>query len=81
MRWRGPTRAPGRRRLPYKVARRQRYWPAASPAARLKGIEDALDAVVCAWVACEHLAGRTQPYGDRDATIWLPRPRHGGDRP
>lgn len=41
---------------------------------RLKGYEDALDAVVCAWIACEFLAGRCAAYGDEKSAIWLPRP-------
>jgi predicted RNase H-like nuclease len=44
-------------------------------AAHLKGCEDALDAVVCAWIGCEFLAGRCVAYGDEDSAIWLPRPR------
>lgn len=41
---------------------------------RLKGYEDALDAVVCAWIGCEFLAGRCVAYGDEDSAIWLPKP-------
>lgn len=44
------------------------------PASRLKGYEDALDAVVCAWIGCEFLAGRCVAYGDEDSAIWLPKP-------
>ena len=40
----------------------------------LKGLEDALDAIVCAWVGSEFLAGRTEAFGDQDSTIWIPRP-------
>lgn len=36
----------------------------------LKRYEDALDALVCAWVGVEYLAGRTVPLGDGDAAIW-----------
>lgn len=39
-----------------------------------KGVEDMLDACVCAWVGCEYLAGRVQAYGDQTGAIWLPRP-------
>lgn len=42
--------------------------------ARLKGYEDALDAIVCAWIGGEFLAGRCVAYGDADSAIWLPRP-------
>ena len=38
----------------------------------LKRYEDALDALVCAWVGVEYLAGRTVPLGDEDAAIWCP---------
>lgn len=41
----------------------------------LKGVEDALDAVVCAWVAHELRAGRTRAFGDADGAIHLPLPR------
>lgn len=38
----------------------------------MKAIEDALDAVVCAWVAICALNGRAKPFGDRDSAIWIP---------
>lgn len=38
----------------------------------LKPLEDCLDALVCAWVAIEHLQGRTQALGDTTAAIWSP---------
>ena len=38
----------------------------------LKRYEDALDALVCAWVGIEHLLGRTTPLGNDDAAIWCP---------
>lgn len=41
--------------------------------AGMKRYEDALDAVVCAWVAIEFLAGRADPLGDGEAAIWTPR--------
>lgn len=40
--------------------------------AALKRYEDALDALVCAWVGVEYLAGRTVPLGDDDAAVWCP---------
>ena len=53
------------------------HWlPAAQSferAAQLKGYEDALDAVVCAWIGCEFLAGRCVAYGDAKSAIWLPK--------
>ena len=103
------------KRLCYKVAKRQRYWPNLTPDERwrniaseidrlhsalasriggfadgvpkacaiidampkskgpvLKGIEDALDAVVCALVGCEFLAGRAVAFGNQYSAIWVP---------
>jgi predicted RNase H-like nuclease len=39
---------------------------------RMKRYEDALDALVCAWVGIEFLGGRARAYGDADAAIWTP---------
>jgi predicted RNase H-like nuclease len=39
----------------------------------MKRYEDAIDAMVCAWVAIEFLAGNLRPLGDRNAAIWTPR--------
>jgi predicted RNase H-like nuclease len=41
----------------------------------LKNFEDALDAVVCAWIGIQILQGRALAYGDRAGAIWVPRPR------
>jgi predicted RNase H-like nuclease len=38
----------------------------------LKGYEDALDALVCAWVGVRYLAGRAHACGDDTAAIWIP---------
>jgi len=38
----------------------------------LKPLEDCLDALVCAWVAIEHLQGRTRGLGDATSAIWCP---------
>lgn len=38
-----------------------------------KGLEDALDAIVCAFTGCEFLAGRANAFGDQHSAIWLPR--------
>ena len=38
----------------------------------LKRYEDALDALVCAWVGTEYLAGRTVPLGNDDAATSCP---------
>ena len=39
--------------------------------AALKRYEDALDALVCAWVGVEFLAGRARGMGDGEAAIWV----------
>jgi predicted RNase H-like nuclease len=41
----------------------------------LKGFEDRLDAVVCAWIGTRVLAGDAVAYGDALSAIWVPRPR------
>ena len=49
--------------------------PLPSPNARgyeLKAYEDALDAVVCAWVGACALTGRARAYGDEESAIWVP---------
>jgi len=38
----------------------------------IKPLEDGLDALVCAWVAMEHLQGRTRALGNSSAAIWCP---------
>jgi predicted RNase H-like nuclease len=38
----------------------------------LKPVEDMLDALICAWIAIEHLEGRTTGLGDANAAIWVP---------
>jgi len=51
--------------------------PRPDPAARgwvFKACEDALDAVVCAWVAVTALEGQAKPFGDADSAIWVPSP-------
>lgn len=42
--------------------------------ARLKHLEDALDAVVCAWIGYQFWRGKALAYGNNEATIWLPAP-------
>ena len=39
----------------------------------LKRYEDVLDALVCAWVGVQFLAGETVPLGDETAAIWCPQ--------
>jgi predicted RNase H-like nuclease len=40
--------------------------------APLKRFEDALDALVCAWIGARYLAGDAEAYGDSEAAIWVP---------
>ncbi|WP_245496160.1 DUF429 domain-containing protein [Rhizobium leguminosarum] len=40
----------------------------------MKAFEDALDAVVCAWVGACVMDGRARAYGDRESAIWVPVP-------
>jgi len=104
------------RRLPYKLSRARRYWPAMTPAERrlalleqwrliatllenkivgmaavlppagldsslaaLKAHEDALDAVICAWVGVCALEGAAQSFGDQQSAIWVPDSKRHGD--
>ena len=47
--------------------------PRAPPAhGRMKRYEDALDALLCAWVGIEFLERRARAYGDADAVVWSP---------
>lgn len=45
-----------------------------SSVATLKATEDALDAVVCAWVGMTAVQGAAKAYGDETAAIWAPLP-------
>jgi predicted RNase H-like nuclease len=38
----------------------------------LKRYEDAIDALVCAWMATQYLTGNAAPIGDNTAAIWIP---------
>jgi predicted RNase H-like nuclease len=62
-------------RLEQDIGGIARTLPPPPPDARgaaLKAYEDALDAVICAWVAIRALQGRARPYGDDRAAIWIP---------
>ena len=39
----------------------------------LKRYEDALDALVCGWVAAQFVQGNAMPYGDATAAVWVPK--------
>lgn len=47
------------------------FLPAAGSLNYLKRYEDALDALVCAWVGARYLAGCADAYGDDTAAIWV----------
>lgn len=47
--------------------------PIAAPTYAFKAFEDALDAVICAWVGVCALEGRAEPYGDAGSAIWVPK--------
>ena len=38
----------------------------------VKAYEDALDAIICAWVGVCALDGRATPFGDEHSAIWIP---------
>jgi predicted RNase H-like nuclease len=38
----------------------------------VKAHEDALDAVICAWVGVCALEDRATPFGDENSAIWIP---------
>jgi len=40
--------------------------------AQLKRYEDAIDALVCAWVGTQYVNQAATPYGDSTAAIWIP---------
>jgi predicted RNase H-like nuclease len=43
--------------------------------ASLKPYEDALDAVICAWIGACFAEGKAEPFGDDEAAIWVPLAR------
>jgi predicted RNase H-like nuclease len=43
-----------------------------APGIQVKAYEDALDAVICAWIAVCALTGRAVPFGDANSAIWIP---------
>jgi len=47
--------------------------PVDGPLAGLKRWEDAVDALVAAWVGTRYLDSMADPYGDATAAIWIPR--------
>lgn len=51
--------------------------PEATTFAGLKRYEDAIDALVCAWVGVKYLLGEAEAYGDDRAAIWVPTPSAG----
>jgi len=100
-------------RVPYKVSKARKYWPALPASERgkailtelhairdglqaelgvfelplplistltthriLKRFEDALDAVVCAWVGTRYIEKKALAFGDSTAAIWCPDQQH-----
>jgi len=59
-----------RRALATRIADIPLRIPRHGPLAALKRHEDALDALICAWVGIEYLAGRARPYGDASGSVW-----------
>ena len=53
-----------RRRIPLPTA--------PSAIAHLKPYEDALDAIICAWIGACVVQGKADPFGDQSAAIWVP---------
>lgn len=47
----------------------------ATSLASLKRYEDALDALICAWVGARFSAGAAESYGDESAAVWVPTAR------
>ncbi|HTL38534.1 MAG TPA: DUF429 domain-containing protein [Kofleriaceae bacterium] len=44
--------------------------PSGGPLAQLKRYEDALDALICAWIGIEYLDGKLRAHGDATAAVW-----------
>jgi predicted RNase H-like nuclease len=44
--------------------------PSGGPLAHLKRYEDALDALICAWIGIEYLDGKLRAHGDAFAAVW-----------
>jgi predicted RNase H-like nuclease len=78
-----PDRSPGERRrallaqwtklrraLASRVSGGALRIPRAGALAELKRYEDAMDALICAWVGIEYLASRARPHGDETAAVW-----------
>ncbi len=47
--------------------------PESTSGKSLKRFEDALDALVCAWVASRFVEGCAVAHGDSTAAIWVPK--------
>jgi len=46
--------------------------PSTGPLAALKRYEDAMDALICAWIGVEYLGRRMRPHGDETSAVWMP---------
>jgi predicted RNase H-like nuclease len=49
------------------------HVPPSNPSSSLKRYEDAIDALVCAWVGIRYLRGEAEAYGDHKAAIRVPK--------
>jgi len=59
-----------RRALAAQIAGGALRVPTRGTLAALKRYEDALDALICAWIGTEYLAGRVRAHGDATAAVW-----------
>jgi predicted RNase H-like nuclease len=59
-----------RRALASQITGAPSRVPSTSTLAELKRHEDAMDALLCAWVGTRYLAGRARAHGDDTAAVW-----------
>ena len=59
-----------RRALAAQIAGAPARIPPTSTLAELTRHEDALDALLCAWIGAHYLAGRTRAHGDATDAVW-----------
>jgi predicted RNase H-like nuclease len=50
-----------------------RHFNLSGSGVEVKAYEDALDAVICTWIAIKILEGQAEPFGDSESAIWIPR--------
>ena len=59
-----------RRALAAQITGTPSRIPSTSTLAELKRHEDAMDALLCAWLGTRYLAGRARAHGDDTAAVW-----------